>query len=741
MSNWLDESYGWIERICEASLDERAQDLFADPLKYGEMGIVGDIASFLSGSHAYLADCTGDSAHVERAADYLRMPIPVQAFSASAAWRGTLAARSAGRLSPEDDARLCEVMTNTAKGGVRGHFDRLPGFRIFNHAVTTANLCDVVSRLWPDARDAIPLREGAEEVWREWWAFGENIEGAPNYEAFAQVHVLQWAKRRGELDMALGHPATRYWMERGVEHILPLGFIPAFGDSHAAELWPDWFGLFSMIAGWTDGDLAGRAVQSAERLFRWVEARDWLEENIATVFGRIDNPMLFRLGWWHIAWTAFYFAMGREALLGRPEPAEPKPAPVAPIVTHRTLPAHDLIREESWSLVPPYPGPRTPEKAVLRLGTKPESPAAMLGCSRQHWHDHMDTGSVTSFAADGTLLLVDNGYMQKLPIDHNLFLAARTDEEWLAYSPDDWPNNRAKVGSWGGFDFQVRLLTGARVAQAVTAECNAPFWMPMYHERTVMLGRAGVMVVYDRVHPFADALHGSPIWHTGRVLRTGPGWAETRVDTMPGCSGLTMSNAEGNLLIVNPLDAAEWQVKDQEKIDLVVRPDAAEPAKSMTPILAAAHVTRLCLSNPVPLVAGEFNRLVTVLMPASRAPDPSDAVSVLHSEDGEYVMAAPGCLIVINDSRDVVSGPWGSTDAKFLFADDSGVFAHRVRSIRLPDVSLESDTMGVDVDLIHDGLGLRGAVSSEKSSGIRIVAGSREHEFVARGITPVNVVA
>ncbi len=754
MQAYLDEVRDFALAICDTSRNEDVRRVIGNSAERGWFALQGDIVSYLAATHVYFFDETGDEEHLDTARDYLRMPSPVMAFGANALWHAVTGLRRVHRLTDADEDHLSRVAFSAMPGAVEAHYTRTPGFRIFNHAVTTASLGDVIARLWPDRPESDTIAAQSEAVWREWWILGENIEGAPNYEAFAQCHILHWAERRGELSRAVSDPRTLAWMDRGIEHIPPIGFIPGFGDSHSTELWPEWYGLMAFIAtrapegGGTLPDRRGRARWAAERVFRWYRDHEWLERNLAlTTREGAKNGSYARRAWWHVAWAAYYLAEGRDLLLNLEEDVRPIPPPVKPVITHRTMPTHDLIRNESWSLVPPAPGQRTPEKGILRLGTHAESPHCMFDLARQYWHDHMDIGAIDNYSVDGLVLLDDNGYDQKLPVDHNIYFASREREPWLDYHPDDWPRKRGKVASFGPSDYQPRGLTGRNVAQLIAAECRGPDDMPIYHERTVLLARTGELIVRDRVQPYADDVVGSPIWHAQDVHETasrdGVAWAVSSITDFVGGNAMQARQPEARLLIVNPLDGDPYEVTDQRKPNHAVQPDMDEFTASTYMLLTDAHVTRQCLYQRTALDRERVNPVLTVLMPDS-AWDRSRRATPAAQLSGTPEACAVGVngrLVVFNDAVGEVSGDWGATDAAVLWADESGLMAHRVRAIDLrfdgvAEIRVESSEMPLDIDMVDDDDGVRGHIASEKPTTVTITAGEASHSVEVFGIVP-----
>lgn len=757
MDRYLDEVRDFSVAICDASRRDDVVRVIANPSKNSWFGLQGDIVSYLAAAHVFRWEETGDEEQLVIARDYLRAPSPAMAFGANAFWHAITGLRRAHYLTDADEDHLRRAAVAVMRGAKEGHYTRTPGFRIFNHAVTTASLGDVTARLWPEAPESDLIAAESEEVWQEWWTLGENIEGAPNYEGFAQCHILHWGERRGELDRVVNDPRTLAWMDRGIEHIPPIGFIPGFGDSHSTELWSDWYCQMALIASWApDGggtvpNRRERAKWVAERVFRWVADHHWLERNLTLTsreYGK--NATYARRAWWHVAWMAYYLSEGRHMLLTRAADVRPEPPPILPVVTHRTMPTHDLIRNESWSLIPPAAGQRTPDKGLLRLGSKPESPFCMLSLARQYWHDHMDIGAIDHYSSGRSILLDDNGYDQKLPLNHNLFFAAREKEPWLGYQPGDWARKRAKVASFGPCDYQVRGLTGRNVAQMIVAECRGPAEMPIYHERTVLLARTGELVVRDRVRPYADDIVGAPIWHTQHVRerdsRDGVAWAVTSITDFAGGNGMEADQPEARLLIVSPFDGEPFEVLDQTKPEHAVRPEMDVDTAGNTMLLQKAHVTHQCLFQRRHLDREGTNAVLSLLMPDAAWDRAARATPATpwHSAPDACVVDVNGRLLVFNDGVETLSGAWGSTDAANLWADGSGVFSHRAKRIELrregvARIGVRSADMPLDLDLTVDGSVVCGHIAAEKPSRVTISTAGREWTVDVFGIVPIVV--
>ena len=383
---------------------------------------------------------------------------------------------------------------------------------------------------------------------------------------------------------------------------------------------------------------------------------------------------------------------------------------------------------------------RTPDKVILKFGPEATGPQAMLGCSRQYWHDHMDSGAILEYAANGIVRLDDHGYFQKLPEFHNSFFAAPAGAEWLANSSGEWDRRRAKVGSFGPSDHQVRGLTGDRVAQIATLACDAPHAMPISQERTTILSRRGPMIVWDRIVAYSDGLVGSPLWHVERIHRSGKGWAETSIDRFVGANGPWMHNAPASTVIADLLADEPWEVATTENIDMNGPPVAGR----FPPAATRAHITRTCIFRRHPLATGAPRHFITAIVPAEMVAAPEEATVLLaQPRPGEFVASVAGCLLAIDEPTTPLSGPWGESDANILWVESAGISAHRakklaIRRAGLPEIEIASDPMFCDLDLtIEDGI-VRGLIATEKASTVRIAIGGKTHEIVTRGVTPVE---
>ena len=643
--------------------------------------------------------------------------------------------RAANLLSPADEETIRANVTRETIGGERMLGGRI-GMRRFNHAICGANLCDIVARLWPDAPDAPRFRDEAEAVWGEWLRFGDNMEVAANYEAFAQADILLWAERRGERDTFLADPGTRHWIDRGLEHVLPGGYIPGYGDTCTMELWSDWFEFLALVAAWTEGERARRARWAVERMFGWVRERNWIR-NLTIMAEVPEDPYRAKQAWGQIPRTAWRLAMAREVLIPRMASLVPQPPPVRPVVTLRRMDSHELPWNNSWSLMPSEPGPVIQDKLVLRLGQEPESPAAMIGCARQIWHDHLDAGAVLAFTADNGVHVDDSGYMQRYPTFHNLFWAQDAGRPWLGYSLPDyveqWPN-----------DFTVRGLTGGDIAQMATLICVGPHRMPVEQVRTVLLTRAGALIVHDRVVPFAENLVGAQLWHVQAVRSSGPGWAETSMDEFRGMNGPWFPDVPGRMVVASPYDAVRPRVDVQENLDPYASPHYVEPVTRYFVYWKASFVSRSCVAFPRPLTKGQAESFLSVLVPASRtATAPANAVRLAARNERHTIVEAAGGVFVWNEGTETIATERIETDAKVLWTEPGGIFAHRAKRVTLrmpgePKLVIETGAGAADFDLHYDGASVRGTISIERAADVRIVLGGRERRVRARGITPVD---
>lgn len=730
---WLDNVRDWTERICDASLGPAHETIVRDMLP-GEWGGQGIMASYLAAAHCILHRWSGDTAHLDHARAYLLLPSNVHTFASGAFHHAVTSVREAGWLSEEDDAAVRASTANAIKEA-RGRFVGHRGWRRANHPVTAACLYDVYARLWSGVPESEQYMRDAEGIWREWLHFGDNLEDAANYEAFNQCALLKWAIRRGELTGFLAHPGTRAWIERSIDHCMPAGLVPGYGDTCTMELWADWFGLCSIISALDTGDTARRARWNAERMFLWAMERDWIQ-NLHIINEVPEDPYRARQAWGQIPRAAWYFALGADMLLDAAH-VEPLAPDVRPAVTHRWTEVHRLDLGGSWSLQPVQRGPVVSDKAVLRLGSDSDAPSAMIGIAPQLWHDHTDSGAVLHYSHDGVVLLDDSGYMQRYPVFHNLFWAARKDGEFFAYGEGDIAQNRHCA-------YRVTGLTGGETAQMIVVAGDAHHGLPIRSERRVMLIRSGPMVVQDTIVPWTSGLVGGPLWHAQTVRGSGVAgpvsWAEASVDEFRGMNGPWFKNAEGSVVIANPLGAAPWQVHELSNPDPYASPHYVEPVTRYFTYWKASHVTRQCLHQPRELKSGVPERFVTILVPGSVAPSAEAAVQVLQPPtDDTLVCDVSGSLLVLNAGLNVVSGSWGESDAAALWCENTGVFAHRAKRIGLERVTVQSESQYIDVDLQWTGSKLRGTLSSERETVVHIaVAGGPEYSVVADGITRVG---
>ena len=730
MGDWIERAQQWAKEICFASEGPQGRKLIFDPPLPGEWGGQGSMASYLAATHALLSRRGGTREHLAAALEYLLLPTPTHTFATSALWTAMQELRRAGIVSAENDSRIADATADVVRGGQRHHRTRV-GMRKSNHAVTAAALCDAFSRLWPDHPQAGEFRAEAEGVWNDWWPLPENLEIASNYEAFAQVELLAWAERRGQLDFALANPGTQAWIDRALDSHMPSGVMPGYGDTCTMELWPDWVGLFAWIAVHTH---SGRALDAAERMFEWAEKADWMA-NVRLIDDLPEDMYRARQLWTQIPRTAWYLALTADLLEDLPESFRPELPAVRPVVTHRTVFAAPPEWDASWSLQPIAPGPRIPDKAVMKLGAAQASPAAMLGCARQMWHDHIDSGSVLNFTSGETILLDGPGYMQRYPVFHNLFWANEADGDWPHYAH---PTTHHDPGL--ADDYTVKGMTGGAVAQVVVLENPSPHGIPAHHERLAVLSRRGVMVVRDAVTAKAPGLVGSPLWHQEEVVRRGPGWAVGRIHEFRGMNGPKMPNGSASLLISTPYEPEPWQVQEMDNPDPYDSPGYVEPVTRYFHYWKRSFVTRMCLSRPRELPTSTPTEFLTVLLPA---PDGNVAGAVTPSDVTEGLgraFEAGETLFILNGGSDAISGPWGSTDAGIAVFDGEGVMAHRVNTLSLGEVLITSPegARAFDADLrVEDGV-LRGAISSWEAVRVTVSWKGRSVELSVRGITEVE---
>ena len=731
MRDWQDRAEQWAREICAASEGPEGRELIFGPSLPGEWGGQGSMASYLAATHALLSRRGNADAHLSAAREYLLLPTPTHTFATSALWTAMHELRKAGMVSAEDEERIATGASVVVRGGQRHHTNHI-GMRKSNHAVTSAALCDAFSRLWPERPEAEEFRTEAEEVWADWWLLPENLEIASNYEAFSQVELLAWAERRGQLGFALENTGTREWMDRALDSQLPSGVMPGYGDTCTMELWPDWLGLYAWIAVHTN---SSRALDAAGRMFEWLEKADWMA-NVRLISDLPEDPYRARQLWTQIPRTAWYLSLACDMLRDRPESLRPEPPEARPVVTHRTIFAAPPEWDASWPLQPIEPGPRLPDKAVMKLGSCANSPTAMLACARQMWHDHIDSGSVLNFTSAETVLLDGPGYMQRYPIFHNLFWANDSDEIWPHYVHPETQHDPGLAD-----DYTVKGMTGGAVAQVFLLENPSPHGAPMHHERLAVLSRRGIMVIRDMVTAKAPGLVGSPLWHQEEIVGHGAGWAIGRIHEFRGMNGPKMKNGPASLLITTPYETEQWHVHESENPDPYASPAYVDPVTRYFTFWKRSFVTRMCLSRPRDLLPGTPIEFLTVLLPA---PDgkPDGAVLPLEVSDGKgRAFEAKETLLVLNEGIDAISGPWGSTDAGIAVLDDKGIMAHRMHNLAIGDLHHHLAgrcTRAFDLDLrLEDGK-LKGAVSSWETVRVSVTWGGRTGGAGEFGASPAS---
>jgi hypothetical protein len=725
MTFWMDEARNWVARICAATTEGKARDLLITPALPGEWGGQGSIASFTAGALAIQARWEDREKNLARARECLLLDQNTHCFAGEALDVGVTILRENSMLSPDDEEQIRQTATSEALQSSDRFHARQIGMRRDNHCITTAALCDAIARLWPDADESSDLMDRADAVWREWWLFGDNMEEAPNYEPLLLVPLFRWAERRGELDLLLKHPGTQQIIERGIEHVIPAGFVPGFGDTCTMELWQDWFPFFCLVAVQTGN---GRALHAAEQLFTWSRERDWLA-NLSITDEVGDDLYRARQGWSQIPRGAWELALGIAVLEDAQELPDPVAQPFTPVVTLRDVPRQRMHSGESWPLVPDAPGGRVIDKIVLRPDGDPR-PSAMIGCSRRLWHDHVDSGAILAFTSGGDTLLDDNGYMQRYPMFHNLFWAAPLGDDFFAFTEPESDQTDPD-------DYTVSTLGGLRSAQMTLIRGRLPHGLPMTHERIVMLAGEGVMVVHDRVVPLVDGLVGSPLWNVQHVENDGPGWVVTHLSDFIGMNGPRMANGDTRLLIAGPPDGGRWRQDVQENDEPYGSPHYVEPVTRYFTYWKRSFVSRTCLSRPRPLVANEINAFTTLLVPVPVDSEMRDtpAVTLLPS-DGAMVQTSRG-IGVMNPDGIVQSGDWGTTDARAVWYGD-GIFAHAVQSLATGDLQIDSPDMRVDIDLSVGADGLKGTISAVAETTVEFRWKDKHARVHVKGITPIE---
>jgi len=301
-----------------------------------------------------------------------------------------------GLLDANEIERTERVLHACADGVIKYIGERGAMNRVACQGLGTA----AVARLFPDAPHAKTWRNYSTLAWNDWWSFRGTIEDNSGYSGFWLWAVLLHAEQFQKMEDMKG-PQVEALIDRYYKQCSPLGVIPDYGDSYWAGSWAHWIAVFEWAANMFD---RGELRTAADRIFRYAQSH----ADRKNAQGKMRVKGLVEATRW----------MRADLRL--------RPLTLTSTYTQR----HDPYGEMHF------------DKLVLRTGPKPPDAYVLVNLFDGGYHGHADSGAVSAFIADQSVLLHELGYNQRADKYHNTLLVRPVDEDFLsldeAFQPSRW---------------------------------------------------------------------------------------------------------------------------------------------------------------------------------------------------------------------------------------------------------------------------------------------------------------
>jgi len=496
-----------------------------------------------------------------------------------------------------------------------------------NHAEGHALGLHLLANWYPDIPEAKVWKSFSDAVWHDHWLGRETGENSSGYNTLSTQLRFRWVKARG--DDKRGHyddPHTKAYYERFLHHLCPIGVMPFFGDGIGWTEHCEYIHIFETLATvYRDGR------------FKWAAHRvmeHWLE---------IEPDMMG----YHFVADHAVLTLAYAYLVADDSIPEVVPEGVSR-VTHRrgvNFILHRWQDERMKSLE--LADATVPDKIVLKSGTKTGDMMALVGACGPMGHDGYDTAAFHALTDHGTVLLSDQGYLQRDPEYHNLLVVE--DLEGLP------PVERLVETS-------VPEFYESPVATFTTLQVRNHTGLPITSRRSIAFVKNHCIVVRDAVtfhESFKCRVY--PVWHTRKVgPKVGTTWANTYVDRV------VLRD------IWKPVVMASWAGKPYDLlVHFAPRPDCRMRVHEPEP---GTHVPVRVRYEWVGLPKrGQTLVFTTVLLPHAPGPDPDKLASAIRvlADTGDRFIAKvprpgrPDAYIVLNGTGAALQAGPIRTDARF----------------------------------------------------------------------------
>lgn len=259
----------------------------------------------------------------------------------------------------------------------------------FNRSALAAAGYARLATLFPDAPDAPSWRRYASDVFSDIWRSMETEEDSASYSVNAWLPgVLQLAQALGRSESLWKDVRFRTLIDRFADQILPLGFIPGFGDGSG-------FGVDSPSLLWVLEEAAARLQEPRYR---------WLADRIYRYNG--DHACDNRKG--RDSWERDLRNLARAWRSADKSISIDVPSSLPSVVTYRHA---AMPRNPNLMGQPPtyadFDEKLVPERLILRSGPSENDMAAVFNLLAGYRHGHESIGGLSVLTQQGSVLMTE----------------------------------------------------------------------------------------------------------------------------------------------------------------------------------------------------------------------------------------------------------------------------------------------------------------------------------------------
>ena len=407
----------------------------------------------------------------------------------------------------------------------------------------------ILLRYAPNANDRDKWQTFIDETWTKFFEAGDIRENAAHYESLSLSYLIEWADIRDATAELQANPAFQTMVERYLQQVLPIGSLPHYGDSHGWNVnWGTWIHIFEFAA-----------AHSRDGRFRWAAHRLFVYSLL-----HIEN-----ISSWSYTGNHAIQSVMRAALV-----ADDGIAPIEPTASLSVgwragiapAPSGAPANRGPFRVVPER---RIPAKVQMLSGASPDATALQLELVPEAGHGASAVTNLVAFTDRGSVLLMDQGYMERERQFHNVLLLE--DYEGIPLNPEKET---------------VELIHATDTGPMVYAKLRVENYMgyPADLERVVVFAKAGAVLIVDTLQ-FRETLRvrAGPVYNLGALgpeTGTGHGTSETWVNGYLGDSIAVKGVGAGQpvyarwknpprdlLLYFRPMKGAEVFVHDRRPKD------------------------------------------------------------------------------------------------------------------------------------------------------------------------------